>query len=184
MEIRTISPMGLREVFAAGGDVELIDVRTPMEYRELHAESAKNIPLDQLDPAVFIHAGDGSPRKPLYVICRSGARGRQACEKLINAGCTDVINVDGGTLAWDSAGLPVVKGKKSMSLERQVRIAAGFLILLGSALSWFVHPGFIAIPAFVGAGLMHAGITDTCGMGLLLAKMPWNRGNESKCGCD
>ena len=71
--------------------------------------------------------------------------------------------------------MPVERGRKVMSLERQVRIAAGSLVLLGVALAWFVHPNFIAISAFVGAGLVFAGVTDTCGMGLLLAKMPWNR---------
>ena len=81
----------------------------------------------------------------------------------------------GGTLAWDAAGLPVVRGKKTILLERQVRIAAGFLVLVGAVLALVVHPYFVGLSAFVGAGLMFAGITDSCGMGMLLAKMPWNR---------
>jgi rhodanese-related sulfurtransferase len=115
----------------------------------------------------------------LYVICRSGNRSSKACQKFIDAGYTNVVNVEGGTSAWDAAGLPVVRGKKAMSLERQVRIAAGFLVLLGTVLGFLLHPYFLAVPAFVGAGLMFAGITDTCGMGMLLAKMPWNR--TAKC---
>ena len=91
--------------------------------------------------------------------------------------------MEGGTQAWDSAGLPVVRGKNTISLERQVRIAAGLLVLLGSLLSWLANPAFIALPSFVGAGLIYAGVSNTCGMGLLLARMPWNTGNDAKCGC-
>ena len=83
--------------------------------------------------------------------------------------------MEGGTSAWQSAGLPVVKGKQVMSLERQVRIAAGALVVLGAVIGHFVHPGGFALSAFVGAGLVFAGITDTCGMGMLIARMPWNR---------
>jgi Protein of unknown function (DUF2892) len=86
-----------------------------------------------------------------------------------------VVNVEGGMLACIEAGLQVVRGKKAISLERQVRIAAGLLVVLGSLLGWFVHPAFIGLSAFVGAGLLFAGITDTCGMGMLLARMPWNQ---------
>jgi hypothetical protein len=86
-----------------------------------------------------------------------------------------VVNVEGGTQAWDEAGLPVVRGQKAISLERQVRIAAGSLVLLGALLGYFAHPYWIALSAFVGAGLVFAGITDTCGMGMLLARMPWNQ---------
>jgi rhodanese-related sulfurtransferase len=110
----------------------------------------------------------------LYVICRSGSRGKQACEKFLAAGYTNIINVEGGTQAWDQSGLPVVRGKKAISLERQVRIAAGLLVLIGSVLGVF-YPYWIGLSAFVGAGLTFAGITDTCGMGMILARMPWNQ---------
>jgi rhodanese-related sulfurtransferase len=113
--------------------------------------------------------------QPLYVICRSGNRARQACEKLIAAGYTNVVNVEGGTQAWEQAGLPLVRGKQAISLERQVRIAAGSLVLSGALLGYFAHPYWIGLAAFVGAGLVFAGITDTCGMGMLLARMPWNQ---------
>ena len=122
-----------------------------------------------------MEARNGTKDDPLYMICRSGSRGRQACEKFLAAGYHNVVNVEGGTLAWERAGLPVVRGKKAISLERQVRIAAGSLVVLGTALGAFVHPGFLGLAAFVGAGLVFAGITDTCGMGMLLARMPWNR---------
>jgi rhodanese-related sulfurtransferase len=116
----------------------------------------------------------------LYLICRSGARGNQACEKFLKAGFANVVNVDGGTLACQDAGLPLVRGQKTISLERQVRIAAGSLVLLGIGLGWLVHPYLLGLSAFVGAGLVFAGVTDTCGMGMLLARMPWNtRGSQS-----
>jgi rhodanese-related sulfurtransferase len=114
------------------------------------------------------------------MICRSGTRAKQACEKFHAAGYTNVVNVEGGTEAWETAGLPVVRGRKAISLERQVRIAAGFLVLLGAILALAVHPWFVALSAFVGAGLMFAGITDTCGMAMMLARMPWNQVKPSK----
>jgi rhodanese-related sulfurtransferase len=166
-----------------GGEVELIDVRTPVEFRELHAEGAKNVPLDSLDVQKIAESRNGRSGEPMYVICRSGARGAKAVQKLIDAGITEAVNVEGGTLAWEQAGLPVRRGKKMMSLERQVRIAAGFLTLVGALLGFFVHPYFIALSAFIGAGLMFAGITDTCGMGMILAKMPWNRCGDDSGTC-
>jgi rhodanese-related sulfurtransferase len=99
------------------------------------------------------------------------------------AGLTSVANVEGGTLACVEAGLPVVRGKKAISLERQVRIAAGSLVLIGVLLGWLVHPALAGLAAFVGAGLVFAGLTDTCGMGLLLARMPWNRVQDCGASC-
>lgn len=168
----TISPQQLHEIYQSDNAVELIDVRTPVEYREVHVDFARNVPLDRLDAAELMAKSNGAP---LYVICRSGSRGQQACDKLSAAGHTNVVNVEGGTQAWDEAGLPVVRGQKAITLERQVRIAAGTLVLIGSALGVFVSPYWIGLAAFVGAGLIFAGVTDTCGMGLLLARMPWNQ---------
>ena len=178
MSISAITPADLMESCRDVQQIDLIDVRTPAEYQELHAAPARNVPLDQLDPAALMQARHGSTNEPLYFICRSGSRGKQACEKFLQAGYTNVINVEGGTLAWEASGLPVVRGRKTISLERQVRIAAGLIVCLGVLLSWLVHPAFVALSALVGAGLVFAGITDTCGMGLLLARMPWNRGGK------
>lgn len=174
MTVTTISPKQLHDLKQAKTGIELIDVRTPVEFREVHVTFARNVPLDRLD-AAELTAGRSDSTQPLYVICRSGARGKQACEKLHTAGFTNVVNVEGGTQAWDQAGLPVVRGQKAMSLERQVRIAAGMLVFVGSVLGAFVHPYWIGLPAFVGAGLVFAGITDTCGMGMIIARMPWNQ---------
>lgn len=174
MSVTTISPSALQDRIQSGEPVDLIDVRTPVEFREVHVTIARNVPLDQLD-ANAIRESRAAKKEPLYVICKSGSRGRQACEKLVAAGCSNVVNVDGGTAAWDATGFPVLRGKKAMSLERQVRIAAGSLVLGGVLLSQFAHPWFMGLSGFVGAGLIFAGVTDTCGMALLLARMPWNR---------
>jgi len=175
MDVATISPRELNTRRANGQAVELIDVRTPVEFREIHADLARNVPLDTIDPKAVISARDGAADQPLYLICRTGSRGQQAAARFLAAGYTNVFNVEGGTLAWADAGLPVVRGKKAISLERQVRIAAGSLVLIGAILGAFVHPAFIGLSAFVGAGLVFAGVTDTCGMGLMLARMPWNQ---------
>jgi len=177
-----ISPAAFAELCKAGEKIDLIDVRTPAEFREVHVETARNVPLDQLDPTALMEARNGSAT-PLYVICRSGGRSQQACDKFTKAGCSNVINIEGGTLACIQAGLPVIRGKKAVSLERQVRIAAGSLVLLGAALGWFVHPAFIGLSAFIGAGLVFAGITDTCGMGMMLARMPWNQVKHAPANC-
>ena len=183
MNTSTISPAQLADICKEGKKIELIDVRTPVEFREVHVEIARNIPLDQLDVPALAQAHNGSANEPLYVICRSGGRGQQACEKFLKAGFSNVVNVEGGTMACVEAGLPVVRGKKAISLERQVRIAAGSLVLLGAVLGWFVHPAFIGLSAFVGAGLVIAGSTDTCGMGMILARMPWNQSSQNAKSC-
>ena len=176
--ISTITPQELDSLRKRGQSIELIDVRTPAEFREMHVEYAHNIPLDRLN-TVDLAKSHSEEGKPLYVICRSGGRGKQACEKLAAAGA-QVFNVEGGTLACEAAGLPLVRGKKTISLERQVRIVAGLLVLVGAGLGAFVHPAWIGLVAFVGAGLFFSGVTDTCGMALLLGKMPWNQVKEQK----
>src|SRR5262249_33175410 len=138
---------------------------------------------ERLDTADLFVLRGGRAGEPLYVICGSGSRSRKACEKIVAAGSTNVVNVEGGTLACADAGLPVVRGKKAISLERQVRIAAGSLVLVGMLCGWLVHPAFLGITAFIGAGLVFSGVTDFCGMGMLLARMPWNQVGVSTSAC-
>ena len=170
--MKTITPAGLQNILTAQPSVPVIDVRTPVEFAEVHVPQARNVPLDELQPDSLTFPKD----QPVYLLCRSGQRAAKAGEKLAQAGFTQPIVITGGTLAWIDAHLPVTRGQsKVISLERQVRIAAGSLVLVGAVLGWWVHPGFFGLSAFVGAGLVFAGITDFCGMGLLLAKFPWNR---------
>jgi rhodanese-related sulfurtransferase len=175
MNVNVVLPEELKRIHERGETIELIDVRTPAEYHEAHVAFARNVPLERLDQ-IAGRAESGEARaKPLYVVCRSGSRGKEACRRLIAAGYAEVVNVEGGTLACEKTGLPMVRGKRAISLERQVRIAAGSLVLLGAVLGLLVHPYWIALAAFIGAGLVFSGITDTCGMALLLARMPWNQ---------
>lgn len=165
----SVSPHELAELRERGEKIDLVDVRTPMEFHQVHVDFARNVPLDQLSASHISHD------HKVYVICRSGSRGRQALERLAAEG-VQAVNVEGGTSAWESAGLPVTRGAtKVISLERQVRIAAGLLVLAGVLLGYLAHPAFYALSAFVGAGLVFAGVTDTCGMALLLTRMPWNK---------
>jgi rhodanese-related sulfurtransferase len=181
--VATISPSSLADLRRRSDGVTLIDVRTPAEYDEVHVEGARNIPLDRLDPRAIAaeHAGKAGP---LYFVCKSGGRSQKACEQLIAAGINDVVSVEGGTSACEAAGMKVARsGRKVMSLERQVRICAGGLVVLGAVLGHFVNPAWHALSAFIGAGLVFAGVTDTCGMAMMLAKMPWNqvRGAAACC---
>ena len=170
----SISAGHLSELLATRSNSKVIDVRTPVEYREVHIGAARNLPLDRID-SLAAELSQSSATEPTYIVCKSGTRAQQACSRLAAAGCQNLVLVEGGTDAWVQAGLPVVRGKKAISLERQVRIAAGALVLTGVALGLAWHPGGFGLAAFVGAGLVFAGVTDTCGMGLLLAKMPWNQ---------
>ena len=163
----------------SGKPVTLIDVRTPAEHGEIHIPGSQLMPLDRLD-AGAVKSAAGNPGQ-CVLVCRSGKRAEQAYQKLAAAGCDNLVILDGGVTAWESAGLPVNRGQKAISLERQVRIAAGALVLTGVILGTWVHPGFYGLSAFVGAGLMFAGITDWCGMAMILAKMPWNQRAGGAC---
>ncbi len=174
--MHTITAPELKSLLEQQPGLPVIDVRTPAEFEQLHAVSAINVPLDKLSPSAVKAAVSFGEGEPYYILCRSGARADIAATQLESAGLTGGVVIKGGTVAWDEAGFPVVRGRsKVISLERQVRIAAGALVLTGVLLGFFVHQGFLALSGFVGAGLVFAGITDWCGMGLLLAKAPWNQ---------
>lgn len=164
-----------RRLMESKRELNILDVRTPAEYARVHATGARLMPLDQLDP-VAVAAQRGGGDEALYIICHSGARASKACQRLQEAGLAGVYFIEGGTVGWEKMGLPVERGGgKVISLERQVRIAAGSLVVLGALLAWRVHPAFVALSALVGAGLVFAGISDYCGMAIVLGKMPWNR---------
>ena len=175
MNATTITPVELSRLFADGKPV-VLDVRTPVEFAEVHVQQARNVPLDKLNPDALVASGEGKREQTIYLLCKTGERSTQAAGKLVAAGFTAPVVVEGGTDAWIASGLPVVRGVvHAMSLERQVRIAAGSLVLLGVLLGQFLNTGFVWISGFVGASLVFAGITGICGMGLILARMPWNQ---------
>ena len=172
---RTYSVAILSERLAAGRTT-LIDVREYPEYAAGHVEGARLVPLGTLRQNPRL-AGDSGE---VALLCRSGRRATEAAQILRAAGLVDPVVVQGGLDAWTQAGLPVRREKGPISLERQVRIGAGSLMLLG-----LLVPRLRFLPYAVGAGLVFAGVTDTCAMGMLLARLPWNRrkpaGDTSVC---
>ena len=149
----------------------LVDVRTPSEFRSQHVHGSINLPLESFkaDKLPFKH------KTAIHVICQSGGRSAKFCDKLQDNGYLSVYELDGGVDAWKASGMELVNGEKSMSLERQVRIAAGTMVIIGVAFGAAVAPAWYALSGFIGAGLVFAGLTDTCGMGMALSKMPWNQ---------
>ncbi|HSJ01757.1 MAG: rhodanese-like domain-containing protein [Verrucomicrobium sp.] len=174
--MKSISPVELNRLLATDGSAAVIDVRTPLEYGAVHVTQARNVPLDTLNPKALVDEGTAPSDKPVYILCKSGQRATKAAEKFASQGYSHAVVVEGGTDGWVNASLPVTRGSQNViSLERQVRIGAGSLVLTGVLLGWFVHPYFFGLSGFVGAGLIFAGVTDWCGMGLLIAKAPWNQ---------
>ena len=153
----------------------LVDVRTGAEFEEVHAKPAINIPLDKISDVTkeIEHS-----KKDVYVICKSGARSQMACKQLAGANTKHVHTVEGGTLAWIQHEFPTIRGKSKWDLERQVRFVAGILVLVGAILSFTTNYWFILLSGFVGAGLVFASVTNTCTMGMMLAKLPYNQTNN------
>jgi rhodanese-related sulfurtransferase len=178
-DIATISPLSLKTLYDREQGIHVFDVRTPAEFQELRLPFSKLAPLEALKPREVVEQAGIGDTETIYLSCS-----RMAAEKFLKEGFGNVCVVEGGVEGWASAGLPVLRGRKVISLERQVRIAAGSLVVLGLTLGYAVHPGFAGLSAFVGCGLVFAGITDTCGMGMLLARMPWNQaGTEPPKAC-
>lgn len=148
-----------------------IDVRTPAEYRGKRAPEAENIPLDDVEAAAERLKDLGT----VYVTCASGVRGQRACQALAAHG-VNVVNLEGGMQAWEEAGFELAgSGKTVISMNRQVMIAAGSLVLIGVLLGYFVSSYWYLLAGFVGAGLLFAGVSGICTMTKILAKMPWNK---------
>lgn len=171
----------------------ILDVRTRLEHAEKHIGFGHaHVPLDELNPADFMMRHGLDKDSAVYILCRSGKRAAQAAEKFVADGYRNVSVVEGGIIACEEcghdmkghgagAGAGAPKAKGPISLERQVRIAAGLFAAAGAALGLFVNPFFTVIPLFVGGGLIFAGVTDRCGMALVLTKAPWNKIGEGAC---
>jgi len=169
----SVSPAELQHL-CQGAHADILDVRTRAEFESSHIPGAVLVPLDALNIAAFLK-GRADQSKPLYVVCQSGARARKAIDRFHRAGFEGCVLVEGGTEAWMDAGLPVIRGnRQTLSLLRQVQITIGIVSAAGAALALTVHRGFAALPLLTGCGLLFAGLTGTCGLALLLAKLPWN----------
>ena len=165
----------------------VLDVRTGMEHAEKHLTFGHaHIPLDELKPADFMMRHGLDKDSGVYLLCRSGKRAAQAAEKFVAEGYRNIHVIEGGIIACEDCGQKVeghaantntspTQTKGPISLERQVRIVAGAIAATGALLGLMVNPLFSIIPLFVGGGLMFAGITDRCGMALVLTKAPWNK---------
>jgi rhodanese-related sulfurtransferase len=168
-----ISPEELAALLRDEPTTRLLDVRTSAEFDSEHIAGAYNVPLDTLaehGPEIRAHVTD-----PVVLICRSGQRARRAEEALGAAGMRSLHVLDGGMVAWTAAGRPVRRAAPRMSLERQVRIVAGAIVAVGSVLALTVAPGFALVPALLGTALAITGLTDSCVLGMLLARLPYNR---------
>lgn len=173
--MKLITVDSFKEVLEAernNDSIDFINVCEPAEYKEKHIEGVRNVPLGSVQQ----HVGEFANKQTVYVHCRSGNRGKQAIEKLQAAGVTaELVNVEGGILAWDEAGHPTNSLTNRMPLMRQVLLAAGALILIGFAGSYLVHEYFWFMMPAVGLGLTVSGLTGWCGMAMLLSRMPWNK---------
>lgn len=168
-----VGPEEAHRILEEKGVGQLVDVRETMEVDALRVEGALNLPLSRLDALAARVDRD----RPVFLLCRSGARAAKAAEKLHALGVRDIRVVDGGIQAWESAGKPVIRATSRVwSIERQVRFIAGSLALIGVVLAKTVDPRWLYLSGFVGAGLMFAGATDVCMMAIVLSKLPWNKG--------
>lgn len=170
--LNTITPDEAARLLRDGG-ATLVDVREADEHARERIPGARNLPLSRLEEAeLAVHQG-----KPVLFHCRSGARTAGNADRLAaKAGLCEAYVVEGGLDAWKRAGLPVAEDRRQpLELMRQVQIAAGSMVVLGVLLGAFVTPGFYILSAFVGAGLVFAGVTGTCGLAQVLRMMPWNR---------
>ena len=156
-------------------DKIFVDVRSPAEYRSVRVQGAVNLPLNSITCDDVKKLVGDKQNPAIILLCGKGGRARKAAE-ILQAGSFNLLVVEGGTNACVDANLPIEKGGAAViSIERQVRIGAGSLVCLGIALGFFVNPLFYILSAFIGAGLVFAGVTDWCGMGLLIARAPWNK---------
>ncbi|MEU5840727.1 rhodanese-like domain-containing protein [Rhodococcus sp. NPDC047139] len=168
----TIDPSALHELADSGKNVRIIDVRTPGEFESVHIPGAYNVPLDLLRE----HRDEFCAHfdENIVLVCRSGQRATQAEQTLRDAGLFNIHILDGGMLGWESAGLPVNRGAERWDLERQVRLVAGSLVL-SSILGSIAVPKLKWLAAGIGGGLTFAALSNTCAMGMLLSKLPYNR---------
>ncbi|MHC4122910.1 MAG: MBL fold metallo-hydrolase [Planctomycetota bacterium] len=170
--IEMISPRQAQDIILKDPETVFLDVRSVLEYADSNIKDSLNIPIDTL----LFRIDELRQKKKKYIVfCRTGNRSPMAADMLIQSGIHGVKVMEGGMLRWQKEKMPFIKGVSGISLERQIKMIAGSLVLTGLLLSLFVHKGFIAISIFVCCGLIYAGITDNCLLGMLLMKLPYNK---------
>lgn len=172
MDTTDIDPRTVADWLRRDRDIRIIDVRTPAEYESAHIPGSYNVPLDTLGE----HAAELRRHvdEPVVLVCQSGDRAEQAGQRLAAAGMDTIKVLAGGMSAWQSTESPVNRGHQRWSLERQVRLVAGSIVLAGVVGSITV-PRLKYLAGAIGAGLTFAALSDTCMMGSLLARLPYNR---------
>lgn len=169
-QIQTIDPTALDRLLSNQQAI-LFDVREAGEHAAERIAGSVSLPLSTLDPVAI----DLQPDRLLVLYCQSGRRSAQAARKLVEGGM-EVIHLEGGLNAWKAAAYPTqIDEQAPISLFRQVQIVAGSLVAVGTICGVLVSPWFLLLSGFVGCGLVYAGISDTCAMGMLLAKLPYNQ---------
>ncbi|MCV9996334.1 rhodanese-like domain-containing protein [Paeniglutamicibacter sp. ZC-3] len=174
---QTTSPGVLNEWIASGDHVVVLDVRSAAEFESLHIKGSYNVPL----PLLAEHTAELAARldTKVVLVCQSGVRATEARSKLAGVGFNDAHVLVGGVPGYQQAGGETVQGSKRWALERQVRMAAGSLVVAGLAGGKFLSPQLRTVAGVIGAGLTFSAATNTCAMGKALSKMPWNKtGNE------
>jgi rhodanese-related sulfurtransferase len=177
-QIKMMQAQELERRLNEGETNQILDVRDLHEYQTVHIANATLLPLGELEDNLALVRTD----RPVYIVCGSGMRAKQACNKLLALGRENLFVLDGGMKAWLASGLAVERGKgSSWSMDRQVRFTAAILILIGISLAYTVSPTWIILSAFVALGMIVSAITYTCGMAMLLSNMPWNRSCSGSC---
>lgn len=159
-------------------DICILDVRTAAEVKAAGLADALHIPLHELSASRLREEIEKSGKNGarVYLLCQGGKRAEMAADQLRGQVDAELVIIEGGMNAVKQSNLEITKAaRKVIPLERQIRIAAGLLVISGVALGTWVNPAFYGLSAFVGAGLTFAGITDICPMGMLIAKAPWNK---------
>ncbi len=170
--LEMVSPRNALALVEKNPQVKLLDVRSVLEFSQVHIKDSINIPIDILSTKI----NDLSQTQQSYIVlCRTGNRSPMAADMLIQSGIHGVKVMQEGITHWQREGLPVIKGEGGISLERQVRLIAGSLVLFGIIMSWFIHWAFIFISVFISSGLIYSGLSDNCLMGMLLMKLPYNK---------
>ncbi len=170
--LEMVSPKAAHDLISQDPAVKLLDVRSALEFNEVHIKDSVNIPIDMISAKLNEIGQSG---QSYIILCRTGNRSPMAADMLIQSGISSVKVMAGGITEWQKDRFAVIKGAGGISLERQVRIGAGSLVLAGILLSILVSPWFLGISLFVACGLIYAGITDNCMMGMLLMKLPYNK---------
>ncbi len=172
--LQEVDPQTLKQ-WLDQGRVTVVDVREPSEFAEERIFGAVNMPLSNFDPT---RVPRSTPDHPVVMQCKTGSRSLRASCQLLESGWSEVIHLQGGLEHWQRLRLPVTRTANApISIMRQVQITAGSLVVLGTVLGALVSPWWLLLSGFVGSGLVFAGVTNTCGMALLLARMPWNQGH-------